>query len=193
MDRKDFMKSLGGLCAGAGLLGCGCGRALALGNGQDATEETPLAEKFAFAQGYVKRLFDILDRDLDPAARTRLAEAMGSACYESWPQGKNQPPKPMPLDELVTFLQKRTGDNIVRREGNVVYYGFAAKPGVAIARCGCPLAEKGPEGLSGTFCQCSVGFVRAMFSGYLGQPVQVELLEALRRGGKTCRFKVTVG
>ncbi len=187
MDRKDFIKSVGGLCAGAGFLGCGCARALALGGGQ---EETPLAEKLTFAQGYVKRLFDILDRDLDPAARDRLVEAIGSACYQSWPQ--NQVPKPMTLDELVTFLKKRTGDNIVRREGNVVYYGFAMKPGVPLTRCGCPIVEKVPEGLSRTYCQCSVGFVRAMFGGYLGKPVKVELLEALRRGGKTCSFKVTV-
>ena len=84
MDRKDFMKSLGGLCTGAGFLGCGCVRSLALDKGRDATEETPLAEKFAFAQGYVKRLFDILDQELDPRARTHLVEAMGSACFQAW-------------------------------------------------------------------------------------------------------------
>jgi predicted hydrocarbon binding protein len=188
MDRKDFMKDLTALCAGTGFLGCGCARLLA--SGQDAEERTPLPEKFAFAQGYVKRLFDILDRDFDPAARGRLVEAMGSACYESW--NKSDTPKPMTLDALVAFLKKRTGENIVRREGDAVYYGFAMKPGVPIARCGCPLAEKGPEGLSGTFCQCSVGFVRAMFSGYLGKPVRVELLEAIKQGGKTCRFRVTL-
>jgi hypothetical protein len=30
-----------------------------------------------------------------------------------------------------------------------------------------------------------------MFSGCLGRPVRVELLEALKRGGKTCRFRIT--
>ncbi len=188
MDRKDFMKSLGSLCAGAGLLGCGCGRLLALE--EEAQEETPLSEKFAFAQGYVKRLFDILDRDLDPAGRARLVEAMGSACYESW--NKDNTPKPMSLDEFVAFLKKRSGENIARREGNIIYYGYAAKPGVPITRCGCPIVEKGPDGLSTTYCQCTVGFLRTMFSGYLGKPVQVEILEAIKRGGKTCRFKVTV-
>jgi hypothetical protein len=92
----------------------------------------------------------------------------------------------------VALLKIRAGEHIVRREGNVVTYGFAMKPGVAITRCGCPIAEHGPEGLSATFCRCSVGFVRAMFSGYPGRPVRVELLEALKRGGKTCRFKITV-
>lgn len=193
MDRKDFMRRLGGLCAGAGFFGCGCGRALSLGRGQDDTEGTPLAEKFAFAQGYVKRLFDILDRDLDPAARSRLVDAIGGACYESWNKGKAQGPGPIPLDEFVTWLKKRNGENIVRRDGNVIYYGFAKTPGVPITRCGCPLVEKDPEGLSGTYCQCSVGFVRALFSRHLGRSVQVELLEALKSGGKTCRFKVTVG
>ena len=193
MDRKDFMKSLGGLCAGTGLLGCGCGRALALGQGQDDTEGTPLAEKFAFAQSYVKRLFDILDRDLDPVARTRLVEAIGGACYKSWNKGKAQAPKPILFDEFVTWLKKRNGENIVRCEGNVIYYGFAKRPGVPITQCGCPIAERGPEGLSGTYCHCSVGYVRALFSGYLGKPVQVELLEALKLGGKTCRFKITLG
>jgi predicted ArsR family transcriptional regulator len=193
MERKDFLKSLGGLCAGAGYFACGCGRALAGVGDQDAADETPLAEKFAFAQGYVKRLFDVLDRDLDPAARTRLVESMGSACYESWPSNAARVPQTVSLEEFVAYLKKRTGENIVRREGNVVYYGFAEKPGVPITRCGCPIVERGLAGLSGTFCQCSIGYVRAMFGIYLGKSVQVELLEAIKRGGKTCRFKITLG
>ena len=191
MDRKDFMKSLGGLCTGAGFLGCGCVRSLALDKGRDATEETPLADRLAFAQGYVKRLFDILDQELDPRARTHLVEAMGSACFQAWT--KDEAPQPMTVDECVGFIEKHGGGTVMRREGNVLTYAFAMKPGVPITRCGCPIVGNGPEGLSGTFCQCSVGFVRAMFSGYLGRPVQVDLLEALQRGGKTCRFRITVG
>ena len=190
MDRKDFMKSLGGICAGAGLLGCACGRAFALGLGQEEAEETPLSEKFDFAQTYVKRLFDILDRELDPATRARIVEEMGRACYEGWAKGKA--PKPVTVDELVTSLKKRSGENLVRREGNVLYYGYASSPGVANRRCLCPIVEKGPAGLSATYCQCSVGYVRTMFRGYLGKPVSVELIESLKRGGKTCRFKITL-
>lgn len=191
MDRKDFMKSLGGLCAGAGILGCGCGRALALG--QETQEGTPLSEKYDFAQTYVKRLFDILDSELDAATRTRLVEAMGRACYLGWTEGKT--PKTVTVDELAAGIKKRSGDAAIRREGNILYFQYTTgTTGLKVANgyCLCPLVEKGPAGLSGTFCQCSVGYVRTMFSGYLGKPVTVELLESLKRGGKACRFKITI-
>ncbi|HQT92614.1 MAG TPA: DUF6144 family protein, partial [Candidatus Kryptobacter bacterium] len=58
--------------------------------------------------------------------------------------------------------------------------------------CLCPLVESGPEGLSGTYCDCSVGYVREMFRTYTGKAVSVELLESLKRGGRTCRFGITV-
>jgi hypothetical protein len=189
MDRKDFIKTFGNLCAGAGILGCGCERALALS--QDATKETPLSEKFEWAQTWVKRLFDILDRELDSATRTRIMEEMGRTCYEGSIQGLTI--KPRSIDELMAWLNKQNGEDSIRRDGNVLFFQFTRNPAglrVTDGYCLCPLVEKGPEGLSGTYCQCSVGYVRNMFSMYLEKPVQVELLESLKRGGKTCRFKV---
>jgi hypothetical protein len=50
----------------------------------------------------------------------------------------------------------------------------------------CPLTEKGPEGLSGLYCECSVGYVKYMIERVTGTTVKVELLESLKRGGKGC-------
>jgi predicted hydrocarbon binding protein len=82
----------------------------------------------------------------------------------------------------------------IRHEGSLVYFDYVGNPqtGVKVANgfCLCPLVEKGPEGLSGTYCECSIGYVNAMFEHVGGKSVRVELLESLKRGGRGCRFKI---
>jgi len=77
-----------------------------------------------------------------------------------------------------------------------VYFNYVGNPkGLKIADgyCLCPMLENGPPALSPTYCYCSVGYVGFMFHKLItGKPVQVELLESLRGGGKACRFKVII-
>jgi Family of unknown function (DUF6144) len=61
---------------------------------------------------------------------------------------------------------------------------------VADGYCLCPILEDAPKDVSATDCQCSVGYVRAIFEQGLGKPAKVELAESVRRGGKGCNFTV---
>jgi len=58
--------------------------------------------------------------------------------------------------------------------------------------CACMGAGAGPEGLSGLWCECSIGYVRYMFERYTTARVDLELLESLKRGGIGCKFKISV-
>jgi hypothetical protein len=77
-----------------------------------------------------------------------------------------------------------------------VYFNYVGNPkGLKISDgyCLCPMIEDKPDILSPTYCQCSVGYVKYMFQRLITyKPVQVDLLESLRSGGKACRFKVTL-
>jgi hypothetical protein len=123
-------------------------------------------------------------------------ESMGEVCYRgSLGAAAAETPKPVEVDKLVEGLRAYGGPEMARREGNTIYFQYIKNPeGLKVADgwCLCPLVESGPSGLSGTYCQCSVGYVRAMISRALGKPVEVELTESLKRGGKGCRFTIRV-
>ncbi len=142
---------------------------------------------FPYAQRWLKRFMDVFDEELDQATRNRIMERNGQRCFIA-AYGSRKQTDPAFLDE---FLKKRG----IRREGNDIYFDYVQNPkGMKVASgwCLCAFVAKGPDGLSGTYCQCSVGYVREMFSQIAGKPVKVELLESLKRGGKSCRFKITV-
>ena len=56
--------------------------------------------------------------------------------------------------------------------------------------CGCPLAKDGLVALSPMFCNCSRGYVKAVFEAILERPVNVELEQTIGRGNPVCRFVV---
>jgi len=58
--------------------------------------------------------------------------------------------------------------------------------------CMCPIVESGPPGLSPSYCNCSAGYVGEMFERWLGKPVEVDVLETLKSGGKDCIFQITI-
>ncbi len=168
------------------------------GAGNANPGETPCNEKIEFTQKWVKRFFDILDQLTDEETRKKLMHANGAACARS-AYGEFSEEKPATLAEIdakISEWQKGLGKENIYREGNSVYFNYVGNPkGLKIADgyCLCPMIENGPATLSPTYCQCSVGYVKFMFRKLITfKPVEAELLESLRGGGKACRFKVTI-
>ena len=56
--------------------------------------------------------------------------------------------------------------------------------------CGCPLVQEGYVENSPTFCLCSRGWVKAVFTEALGEEVDVDLVRAIGRGDECCEFVV---
>jgi hypothetical protein len=206
MDRKQFLGGSLKAVAGVGAaLGCPCVAAAALADEPPVAAPCPPAapayphattyEKRAdFGKKWVGRFMRVLDERLDEKTRCGLMEANGRACAMG-AYGPPDPAKTVPLEEFLTRVAQYVGPENCRREGNVVFFNYKQNPdGLRLADgyCLCPLVEDGPAGLSGTYCHCSVGYVAYLFEKNTGKPVSVELLESVRRGGKACRFKVTV-
>jgi hypothetical protein len=211
MNRKEFLVQLTGYSAlGAGIAASGfapcCAAAQSLAAAQDKLPEgTPVPMQVSWAHVWVKRFFDNLDAVVDEPTRTRLMHVNGRSCYRGavdppevtgTPKEFTMPKFPGTMDEFITLVNKYSGPTpAARREGDTVYFEYIANgKGLKVADgwCLCPLVERGPNGLSGTFCECSVGYVTEMFSDIARHPVHVELLESLKRGGKSCRFKIQV-
>ena len=58
------------------------------------------------------------------------------------------------------------------------------------AACGCPLVVAGYVDNSPTFCLCSRGWVKAVFTEALEEQVDVDLFQAIGRGDECCEFVV---
>jgi predicted hydrocarbon binding protein len=56
--------------------------------------------------------------------------------------------------------------------------------------CGCPLVLGEMVDLSPALCDCSLGWVEAVFEVALGRPVKAELVQAIGRGDPVCEFVV---
>lgn len=124
-------------------------------------------------------------------------ELNGKACFlgslEDQKVKKEDIKKQSP-GKLVSTINQYSGEEAASINGNTIVVSWNKNPaGLKISDgfCLCPLVENGPKELSKTYCHCSVGYVKEMFETYLKSPVQVELLESLRRGGKSCKFKIT--
>jgi hypothetical protein len=200
MNRKQFLQ-LGGCCAVLTALQRLSGAAPAAASepalppapAPSGLPLTPAQERIEFAERWAKRFFDIFDAHLDEATREKIMMANGRACHEGSLHGRKEPP--ISVDDFVARVQSYVGAEAIHREGDTIYFSYVQNPRglkVADGYCLCPLVEKGPAGLSGTYCLCSVGYVQHMFESATGRPVKVELLESLKRGGKTCKFKITL-
>lgn len=58
--------------------------------------------------------------------------------------------------------------------------------------CYCACVKRVPEPISRTWCLCTLGHVRGLFSQVLGREPEVELLETVKSGGERCVVKVII-
>jgi len=191
MDRKDFLKS----CAMLGVSSCFLPSAIdaAARSIQNGAPVTPCDEKEMFSQKCVKRFFDGFDKNLDEKKKTEIMESCWKMCFQG-SLGKERP-CPIDVDQLIERINKATGEIAAKRDGNIVDFHYMANPRGLRASdgyCLCPLVESRPEGLSGRYCDCSVRYVKEMFRTYTGRDANVDLMESLKRGGRTCRIKITL-
>lgn len=71
----------------------------------------------------------------------------------------------------------------LHREGNKVY--------IVYPKCYCSQVNKIPKGkLSGTYCNCSRGWTKALFEGATGKSVEVNIKKSIINGDDQCRFEV---
>ncbi len=148
-------------------------------------------DKVDQGQKVIQRIISQMDAKLDKNTREQIMEACGRLCHGGTPEAQR---KRTP-EELKGFLEYMKKTFPVEESGDETLIRFhyrqnprGLKPEEGY--CLCPIFEVPPEGVSPTFCHCSVGYVTAIFEQGLGKPVKVELTQSVLRGGKTCAFLV---
>jgi hypothetical protein len=95
-------------------------------------------------------------------------------------------------DSISAFLDKISTHDV--KEGDLKY--ILQDNNTIIAehnKCFCRQVSKFKEAFdTETYCQCSVEFNKQFFTAAFGKGVQVELLQSIISGAKSCKFKVTI-
>jgi len=199
LDRKELFTSAGKLGMATCLCALGATRLLAEQSPETAPGAANAAravKRMEFSDLWVRRFMKVLDGTLDEETRKKVMVANGTACFREWIASQGRTVTPVAFETWAARVKERPPDGSVRVDKNVIYWEYtgSAETGSASPErvCLCPMVESKPAGLSHTFCQCSVGYVKESFEQRFGRPVKVELLDSVLYGGDRCRFKITV-
>lgn len=202
LGRKEFLAALGkgGACmcaAAAGMRSALAGQTAAPASKPGDPTAERAAKRMEFVDGWVRRFFAALDQTVDEPTRRNLMAANGRACYAAHSEPPKKTPGPDAFEKFKAWVAKQGKSRGYAIEDDVISFEFvgSAETGRAAPEsvCLCPTAEARKAGeLSPTYCLCSVGYVREMHERILGRSVEVELVDSVLRGGKRCRFRLTL-
>jgi hypothetical protein len=169
-----------GCCALAAL----CGEATATDSAQPDEEIATMKMEKEFVQNFLADLLETMESELDRETRVKLIEGCGRACYNRFQfkkeiaiQGEGD------LQKLLAAYNKNFE---VWQEGNAVHI----RHGEVSKGCYCPAARYRPAKACDLHCESTRTTHQTIFETALKRPFEVDILESLRRGGKTCHFLV---
>ncbi len=187
MNRKEFLDL-------AARLGLGCAvvdalvpeaSATALPQASDPAQAAKAERDFIV--NWLTDLLQAIDTRLDRTTQALLMEGCGRGCF-----ARHQFKKDIALQGSGSLdrLQEAYAKNFeVWREGSLFHirYGETSKG------CYCPVAKAIPPRPNDVHCECTRATHQAVFEAALNRPFKVDILESVRRGGRTCHFQVHLG
>ncbi len=178
MDRKGFLRKT---CL-AGVCGCGFG-ALALNAGNvsrtDQDGESPIAQQWLIS------LLGNLDQHIDPGELRKIVKMSAGIHYDQLKMDDMLSGYTGKLREFAGFLEKEWGWKVDYDETTGVLLADENK-----SYCVCPVLKGSAATESPVICYCSEGFAEKMFSKVAGTAVTAEVISSLRRGDKSCIYRV---
>ena len=144
------------------------------------SDVTIMAER---TENWITNLMDGLDNNVDKETIIKILEQCGRQCQSQSfiKKAKAIYEKSKNTDDFLNKLAQVYKH--MHREGNKVY--------IVYPKCYCSQVNKIPKGkLSGTYCNCSRGWAKALFEGATGKPVEVNMKKSIINGEDQCKFEV---
>jgi hypothetical protein len=135
-----------------------------------------------FTNHWLTDLFETIDHEVDGPTKIKLLEGCGRGCYRrhSFKQDIAREGQGS-VEKLITAYRKYFE---AWREGDLVHIRYGeVSPG-----CYCPAAKHRPALPNDLHCECTRMSHQTIFETALGRPVKLEIVESVRRGGKTCHL-----
>ena len=134
---------------------------------------------------WITKLIDGLDKNVDQKTAAKILEQCGRQCQSDSfiKKAKAIYAKSKDTDDFLERLSRVYKH--LHREGEKVYLVYP--------KCYCSQVNRIPKGkLSGTYCNCSRGWAKALFEGATGKPVEVVMEKSIINGDDQCRFRVEI-
>jgi predicted hydrocarbon binding protein/predicted CopG family antitoxin len=114
--------------------------------------------------------------------RKEVMEAMGNYCVKDiLPSAEKIKGKSKDLVEMIDNLNELFGGEYFTLKGDKIYS--------ELDKCFCHFGvKKTEEPISKTYCQCSLGYMKQLFSSLLDKSVKTELIHSILTGSDTCKF-----
>jgi hypothetical protein len=143
-----------------------------------------LIKEKEFIINWSRDLLEAIDKEIDLETKIKLMEGCGRGCYNRF-QFKQDIAKAGKgdLDKLIKAYRQNF-EIWKDEEGVHIRYGETSK------KCYCPAAQIRHPQPNDLHCECTRTTHQTIFEEALGIPVNVKIVESLRRGGKTCHFIV---
>lgn len=190
MDRAEFIRSL------AAAAGAAAAVSVLPNPGAEAGEPAPpppcqealtrAESERDFTDNWLSDLLEALDQQLPREARARLIAHCGRKCFlrHSFKQDLARKGAGDP-DRLLAAYQESFE---AWREGNLLHIRYGKVP----KGCYCPAARRRPAQPDDIHCECTRSTHQTVCETALGRPLAVDVLETVRRGGRTCHFVVHI-
>jgi len=172
MDRKEFFSAC---CAGA-----------LIGITPLSAQTAPDPEK-EFVKNWMADLFESMDKVLDPETKVKVMAGCGQGCFRRHSFKTDIAKKGK--GDIAKLLEAYKANFEAWQEGPIFNIRFGETSKV----CYCPAAKYHPALANDMHCECTRATHQAILETALEKPVKVEIVQSLRRGGKTCQFKAYVG
>ncbi len=137
-----------------------------------------------FIENWLSDLLESMEKNIDRDMQEKIVGECGVACFNRFQFKKDIAMNSGgDLEKLIENYRKnfeiwQDGDNVHIR------YGEISK------QCYCPAANYRTPKPDDIHCECTRNTHKAVFEAALKKEFNVEIVETLRRGGKTCHFIV---
>jgi hypothetical protein len=189
MNRRNCLKKT--FAAGAGL----CTASLFLmsfeesilqSNPNPADELEQHKQQKEFIQNWLQDLLDTMDKELDLPTKVKLIEGCGRGCFNRFKFKQDIAAKG--TNSLENLIEAYKQNFEIWKDDDLVHIRY----GEVSAQCYCPAASYRKPKPNDVHCECTRTTHQTIFETALGRPFKVDILESLRRGGKTCHFAVHI-
>lgn len=185
MDRKEFLEKAGkvGICTSALLLLNQSG--LPLSAAENAPDELErLKQERDFIINWMTDLRESIETNVDQKTKEKLFAHCGVRCFERHKFKTDLAKKGE--GNLEKLLEAYKENFEVWREGD----DFHIRYGKVNPKCYCSVGRGIPDRENDVHCECTRNTHKAIFETALKKPCNIELLESVKRGGKTCHMVV---
>lgn len=180
MDRKKFFKK----ACFAGVCFCGFNNIPALAD--DDTSAIQDNNK-QLNQDWLSNLLSNLNQDLDEEVLRKIVKKSSIVHYNNLNMDTMLSDYIGDLEKFIKFIESSWGWRIDYNRTTKILIADENKD-----HCVCPILEHKKGLNTSAICYCSEGFAEKMFSAVTGNPVTAKVISSVRKGDKSCKYKIEI-